>query len=392
MSEYETTTTNINASTALKVFDQQHQNLTQQSGGETASQVLSAQVKAMIEARIIVAKRSPRDMDIVREKMLKECKRPYFSEVAIYSKPIGNQRIEGPSIRFAESAIRCMGNISIETNAIYDDENKKIIRVTAIDIESNTSYYLDIDIEKTVERKFAKKGDSVLSKRYNSKNEIVYILRAREDELIIKQNAMISKEIRTIGLRLIPGDIIDEAMDEIKKTLAKKDREDPDAAKRKVFDSFNSIGVSVEDLKTYLGHEAKFITQIELQELRGIYQSIKDGELSWQTVMLNLDERAIKTKEDKTKELLNSNNNNTATATATIITEDKKEVVQELKLSYKTNSLLDTFADEIDKLTKYLINKKTLKENQTIKDLTEDQMTFILKNAANYKQKIGEMK
>src|SRR5258708_6569465 len=77
---------------------------------ETASTVLAAQAKAQIEARYVMAERHPRDLDVVRQRMLKECRRPVFAGVARYRKPIG-KGVEGPSIRFAEAAIRLMGNI-----------------------------------------------------------------------------------------------------------------------------------------------------------------------------------------------------------------------------------------------------------------------------------------
>lgn len=253
---------------------------------ETASQVLSAQVKAGIEARYIVAMKKQRDIDTVREILLKDCNRPYFAEVAIYRKPIGDKNfVEGPSIRFAESAIRAMGNIMVETPTIYEDSEKRIIRVTITDIESNSSYSLDITVQKTVERKKPKEGDAILSERINSRGEKVFVIPANEDALITKQSAMISKAIRTLGLRLIPGDIIDECVETIQKTLTAKDKQDPDAAKKKIFDTFQKIGVSVAEIKEYLGTNAEALTPKELKELRGICVAITNGETTWRETM-----------------------------------------------------------------------------------------------------------
>ena len=69
---------------------------------DTAATAVAAQAKALVEARYIMALRRPRDMDVVREKMLKECMRPSFAAVARYVKPIGQDRAKwrpGPSIR-----------------------------------------------------------------------------------------------------------------------------------------------------------------------------------------------------------------------------------------------------------------------------------------------------
>jgi len=115
------------------------QSHTLMQSNETASAVLAAQARAVIEARYLIAINRPRDLDVVREKLLKECRRPGFAEVAIYKKPIG-KGVEGLSIRFAEAAIRYMCNIDISQQTIYDDAEKRIIRVSCTDMETNTPY------------------------------------------------------------------------------------------------------------------------------------------------------------------------------------------------------------------------------------------------------------
>ncbi len=63
------------------------------------------------------------------------------------------------------------------------------------------------------------------------------------------------------------------------------DFQDPDAAKRRIFDSFNEIGVTVTHLQAWLGHEGASLTPKEMEELRGTYQAIRDGETTWRDVM-----------------------------------------------------------------------------------------------------------
>lgn len=259
---------------------------------DTAATAVAAQAKALVEARYIMALRRPRDMDVVRERMLKECMRPSFAAVARYVKPIGKDRAKwptGPSIRFAEAAVRNMTNITIETMTVYDDREKRIVRVTVTDLEANVPYSQDITIAKTIERRNKKDGDTVISTRTNSYGDTVYILEATDDDIINKQQALISKAVRTLGLRLIPGDIVDECMDQILVTQANSDAEDPDAAKRKLFDAFGALGVRAEQLKEYLGHDAATISPKEIADLRALYAAIRDGEATWREVM---DQRA----------------------------------------------------------------------------------------------------
>jgi hypothetical protein len=269
---------------------------------DTASTAVAAQAKALVEARYIMALRKPRDMDVVRERMLKECCRPSFAAVARYVKPIGQDRSKwptGPSIRFAEAAVRNMGNVTIETMTVYDDREKRIVRVMVTDLEANVPYSQDITIAKTIERRRKKDGDVVISQRTNSYGDTVYILEATDDDIINKQQALISKAIRTLGLRLIPGDIIDECMEQVLTTQATKDAEDPDAAKRKLFDAFGGLGVRAEQLKEYLGHDAATLAPKELTDLRALFAAIRDGEATWRDVM---DEKAAK-EEGKTASL-----------------------------------------------------------------------------------------
>lgn len=261
---------------------------------DTAATAVAAQAKALVEARYIMALRRPRDMDVVRERMLKECSRPSFAAVARYTKPIGRDKSKwptGPSIRFAEAAVRHMTNITVETMTVYDDREKRIVRVTVTDLEANVPYSQDVTIAKTIERRQKRDGDTVLSTRTNSYGDLLYILEATDDDIINKQQALISKAVRTLGLRLIPGDIVDECMEQVLATQENADAEDPDTAKRKLFDAFGHLGVRTEQLKEYLGHDAATLAPKELADLRALYSAIRDGEASWRDVM---DERAAK--------------------------------------------------------------------------------------------------
>jgi hypothetical protein len=253
-------------------------------GNETAATAVAAQAKALVEARYTVALHRPRDIDTVRERLLKDCKRPSFAAVARYRKPIG-AGIEGPSIRFAEAALRAMGNITIETVTVYDDREKRIVRVMVTDLEANVPYSQDVTIEKTVERRKVQAGDEVLRSRLNKQGNTVHIIVATEDDILNKQNALISKAIRTQGLRLVPGDLIDDAMWQVKETQKSSDAQDPDAAKLRLFDGFGEIGIKVSQIKEYLGHAADTLTPKELADLRGLYAAVRDGESSWREIM-----------------------------------------------------------------------------------------------------------
>lgn len=258
------------------------------TGVNPAAIAAAAHAKALVESRYIVAMQRPRDWDTVREKLLKECRRPRFAAVARYRKPIGRDESKwptGPSIRFAEAAVRAMTNLTVDTTTTYDDEQRRILHVEVVDLESNVPYAQDISIIKTIERRQTKEGDMVLGTRTNSYGDKLYILQGTDDDVQNKQNALVSKALRTQALRLLPGDILDECMDTCVETIAREDAQDPDAARRQIFDAFGAIGVRAEQLKDYLGSDGASLTPSQLADLRALYSAIKDGEATWRDVM-----------------------------------------------------------------------------------------------------------
>ena len=270
----------------------------QMSASENSALAMAAQLKAVVEARYKMALARPRDLDTVRQNMLKDARRPSFANVAIYHKPVG-KGVEGPSIRFVEAAVRNMTNILTETVTVSEDDERRVIRVSVSDLETNTYFSQDVTVTKTVERSKLPQGEKPIRVRTNSKGQPVYILHGTDDDILNKQNALISKAVRTLGLRLIPGDLVDEALFYVRQTMATQDAQNPDAAKNRIIDAFSQIGVPVESLKDYLGHELSTIAPNELQELRAIYSAIKDGETSWKAIMDNKAEKEAEMKADK---------------------------------------------------------------------------------------------
>lgn len=253
---------------------------------ETSSTAIAAQAKAAVESRYIMAMRRPRNWDDVRTRLLRECDRPSFAAVARYKKPIG-KGVEGLSIRFVEAALRCMTNVLPEVMAVYDDTTKKIVRVTVTDLEGNITYSQDVTITKTVERSKPADDGSYISVRTNSYGNKTYTVPGTDDDILNKENALISKAIRTLGLRLIPGDIQDEAEARLIKTARNKAAQDPDAERKSITDAFASLNVTPSMLEEYLDQKLTQLTPAQLVDLRALYSALRDGEATWKTVMDN---------------------------------------------------------------------------------------------------------
>jgi len=259
---------------------------------ELSARAAAEQARAMVEARYVRALKKPRDIDRARITLLKDCKRTGFAEVARYAKPVGVDKVRGWSVRFAEAAARVMGNLTIEQLALYDDEQKRVLRIAVTDLETNTNNWKDITIEKRVERANAS-GRTVYGKRINSRGKPVYIVEATEDDFFNKESSIASKVRRQLILQLIPGDLLDECLDAVNATLASAEKQDPEGARKKVLDAFASVGIMPEQLGEYLGHPVAQLQPAELVELRESYAALRDGETTWRELLdAKLAERA----------------------------------------------------------------------------------------------------
>jgi hypothetical protein len=263
-------------STALQTTSQDTGALTK---ADPATAALSAQATASIQARYVMAQRNPRSWDQVRIRSLASCKRPAFAEAAIYAKPVGGGKIRGPSARLAEELFRNAGNISDESQTVYEDTHKRVIRVTITDFETNAVRSSDVTVEKTIERKNAK-DRQIVSQRTNTAGDIVYVVACTDDELLTKTNALVSKARRNLTLISIPADIVDDCMAMCIST-ARGEVKDLSEQRKKLCDAFSSVGVTPRDLEEYLGHSLDSMHPDEVIELREIFAAVRDGDTKW---------------------------------------------------------------------------------------------------------------
>jgi hypothetical protein len=248
---------------------------------ETQGSALAARAQAEVQARYIVALQRPRNLEQFRARLLEHCKRPGFAEIASYAKPVGGELKRGPSIRFVETALQEYGNVIPDETITYDDDYRRITRVSVTDLERNITYDGDVITEKTVERRSPRDGDEVLGSRRTSEGNTVYKVRATEDDFATKCAAACAKKARNLGLKIIPRDIVDEAGAVCRATRETVDAKDPSAARRAIADSFVSLRVFPIELDAFLGHPFDQASPAELDELRAAYVAIRDGEARW---------------------------------------------------------------------------------------------------------------
>lgn len=252
---------------------------------ETAATAVAAAARAEIESAYVMSIRRPRDMDEVRVRLLRDCGRKAFAESSRYVIPRGEGQIEGWTIRFAEAALRLYGNVRAPVTVLYDDAQQRIVQVAVIDLETNTAYQRAVTVRKVVERRTPRKGDEVLSSRTGSSGQTVYTVRATDDELAMREGSLVSKALRTLALRLLPADLLEDALARVYATMEAQAAADPDAERKALADGFARINVRPSQLAEYLGHDLGTCSPAELVGLRGIYAAIRDGATTWAAVM-----------------------------------------------------------------------------------------------------------
>ena len=83
---------------------------------------------------------------------------------------------------------------------------------------------------------------------------------------------------RACILSVIPGDIVEMAVAETRKTIAEADKRPIDKIVAGLLDAFKSLGVKQEHLEKYIDKQLTVALKEDLVDLRGVYKAIKDGQ------------------------------------------------------------------------------------------------------------------
>lgn len=265
---------------------------------EVAVAAVSTAVTAEIQSAFTIAKKFPRSTEFAIANIKDSCRNLLFAQKAIYAKPVGGGKVvRNLSVRAAEEIAALWGNIKTYSVVLYDGPDKKIVSITAMDLQTNTSYSTQITINKTVERKNLN-GRDPLSTRKNSHGEEIYTVAASEHDLITKTNAAISKEVRNNVLRLIPAHVKIKAFEILEQTLLKRATNDSKEETRNLIDAFFALNVVPETIEELIEIPLAELTPADLVELRTYYTAIKNGSTTPREIIRSRDEKRLKDAEE----------------------------------------------------------------------------------------------
>jgi len=213
---------------------------------------------AEVQAAMTVAQMNPRNEIDAQIRILRSCKRKSLAEQAGYAYKRGSTMVTGPTIRLAEVCAGHWGNIAYGFRELSRSATSSEIEAFAWDMETNTR----------VSRQFS-------VKHWRDTQQGGYAIKDERDKYELVANQA-QRRVRACILQLIPGDIVETAVDECDRTLKGNDEPMEDKI-RKLLQSFESVGVTREMIEKRLGHKAEAIIIQEIVTLQKIGVSIRDG-------------------------------------------------------------------------------------------------------------------
>jgi hypothetical protein len=213
---------------------------------------------AEVQASMLFAMGNPRDEVQAERKLMNSCKSLGMADSAAYAFPRGGKMVTGASIRLAEEAARCWGNIKCGFDEIDRGKDFSEVVAYAIDLEANVTFSRKIRIPHT-----------------RDKNSGNVELTGERDKYELVAN-MAQRRVRSCILQIIPAHIIDTALETCDLTL-KGGIGDMKEAVTKLLTAFDAVGVTKIEIEGFLQRKLASIVPADIISLRKIYSSIKNG-------------------------------------------------------------------------------------------------------------------
>ena len=213
---------------------------------------------AETQAAMVIAKKFPRDPVSAMDAILRSCTRPTLADSALYSYTRGGAEVTGPSIRLAEALAQSWGNMSFGIRELEQRNGESTVQAFAWDIETNTRQVKEFQVSHV---RHTKKGKTVLEDPRD-----IY-------ELVANQGA---RRLRACILSVIPGDVVEAAVNQCETTLKTSADTSPEAIKKMVA-AFAEFKVTPEQIAKRLQCHLEAIRPAQMVQMKKIYASLRDG-------------------------------------------------------------------------------------------------------------------
>jgi len=244
-------------SNSMDIFNKNNNQL---QGAKSGTEMMMNRQAQEVQAAMIVAKKFPRDESEAYNRILIACQRQTLAIDALYSYPRGGTKVEGPSIRMAEVLAQNWGNIDYGIVELEQKNGESQVMAYAWDLETNTR---QTKIFSVPHKRFTRNG----SKKLEDPRDIY--------EMVANQGA---RRLRACILGIIPGDVIDKAVEQCKMTVKNNLVAPLKDLIRDMLKMFkDKFSVSKEHIEEYFGFKVEAFTANEYNKLISIGKSIQDG-------------------------------------------------------------------------------------------------------------------
>jgi hypothetical protein len=222
-------------------------------------EIESSRAVAEAQGSLVIAQRFPRNQAKAYDDAMNACRRPGLAEEAIYTVPRGKESASGPTIRLVEELARVWGNIEYGVRELSRSNGVSEMQAFAWDLQTNTKALRNFSVKHWRD---TKGGGYALS----SEQEIY--------ELTANQGG---RRLRACIEAILPHDLVRDAENECKRTLAGNSEEPIADRVRKMLAAFSKLGVTPAMIESRLGHSLDSVLPEEFSDMRGVINSLKTG-------------------------------------------------------------------------------------------------------------------
>lgn len=213
-----------------------------------------------VQVAMLAAKKFPRDQIGAFNNILRACQRKKLAESSMYEYPRGNEKITGPSIRLAEAIAQNWGNIDFGFMELEQKGGVSQVMAYAWDLETNARQTKLFSVPHI---RHTRKGDYPLTDPRD-----IY-------ELVANQAA---RRVRACILGIVPGDVVEAAVERCHKTL-REGYEEPlvDRVRTMAMVFEKEFSVTLPMLEKYLGCKSEAFSENDFVRLKKVYVALRDG-------------------------------------------------------------------------------------------------------------------
>lgn len=219
----------------------------------------SGRVEAEARAALAAAKHCRRDEVEAMDRIKNTCQRLGVAMSAEYTYARGGTEITGPTVKLLEVVAGAWGNLQSGFRELSRQNGESVVECFAWDLETNN--------KKVVEFTFRHIRDTRGGGKAVTDERDIYELMAN----------MAQRRVRKCMESVIPRDVVEDALEECKRTLNAKCELNPERIKKMVEVFAKDHGVTLSQIEARIQRRVESITQAQFLSLGKIANSIADG-------------------------------------------------------------------------------------------------------------------